>query len=407
MKTLDYWEGRLTAVPSTFDCPEMRILGNDHDGPIFVGPGHIDIRSTTSIDFTMYATPASDSDAVRRLGRARENPYDTRDQFVLVATDYQGTEWNCGWTQPELRGIPKVSWLLTGRINSLVTHATGPWVSDQSGIELVFQPEFWLPMDTPMLTVTTVDGIEIERKHRAGQQTIRVLDSEIKFFHKPSSDSLWLTAGTTDKLRHPYAEVWVCEPLRILLGQLVYPRLVARNFGDRTAHVWLRASLGEFPGLGVASLLRDDPAAMRKEFWELYRNLLQFIAEAWNANQHPNLELHPVTRFYEEIIRAAAGSRWVLCMTVSSVVEGLVRLLVPQKTNVKIDNYLKTLVDQRVIDDENQRSWTRVRHAVMHGHLASPWGTEEEDKQINQLIDLVHRLTRTLIQQRVGETPNV
>ncbi len=160
MKTLNYWEGRLTAVPSTIECAEMRLMsGDDHEPPIFVGPGHIDIRSSTAIDFTMFATPADGGDAARRLVRARENPYEVFDQFRLFATDYQGTEWACGWTQPELKGMPKVGWPLTGRLNSLETRASGPWVSTDSGVELVFDR---IPQDgQAMLTVTSVDGAEI------------------------------------------------------------------------------------------------------------------------------------------------------------------------------------------------------------------------------------------------------
>ena len=59
MRTLDFWKSRLTAVPSTIECPEMRLLsGHDHEPPVFLGSGHIDIRSLTNIDFTMFATPS-------------------------------------------------------------------------------------------------------------------------------------------------------------------------------------------------------------------------------------------------------------------------------------------------------------------------------------------------------------
>jgi hypothetical protein len=374
------------------------MLGKDSTRPVFTGPGHIDIRDETNFDFTMYATPSDNSEAIRQVMRARGNPYEVSEQFVLIATDYHGTEWNCGWTHPEPEVPAGVGWLLTGRIGSLVTLAKGHWVSRTSSIELVFPPSLWVPTNKTMVTVTTVDDIEVERKYSHGQQTVQVLDSELTFFYRPSSESLWLTADTTNKLTHPYAENWVCEPLRVLLGQLVYPLLVARNFGDGTAHVWLRRSLRQFPGLGVASLLKDNPTPMRKEFWELYSSLLQLIAAASNGREIPSIEPHPITRFYEEIIRASEGSRWVLCMTLSSVAEGLVRMLTSCSPKTKIDNHLKMLVRQKVLADEHQRSWTRVRHAVMHGHLVSPWGTKEEDNQIKQLMDLVHRLTCRLIQ---------
>jgi hypothetical protein len=444
MRTLDYWEGRLTAIPSTIECLEMRLLSAQDQGPpIFVGSGHIDIRSATEIDFTMFATPADGGDAIRRLVRARDNPYEVFDQFRLFATDYQGTEWACGWTQPELKGMPKVGWPLAGRLNSLVTHASGHWVSKEAGVELIFRPKLCLPMDKAMVTITTVDGAEVQRRHSAGRQTIQVLDSEITFFYTPSDESLWVTAKTSDKLQHPYVENWLSEPLRILLGQLVFPRLVARNFGDGTAQVWLRPSPRRFKGSGVASIVGGNPLQTRDEFWPLYADILALIAEARDGQGHPNFQAHPITRFYEEIILATQGSRWVLCMTLASVGEGLAKMLMHPseqrsdfdekdveslKTTVEgwegdkglrdrilaeigranersIGRFLRDLVQRGVLAKKNENAWSSVRHAVMHGNLVSPWSTEQEDKRLLDLADLVHRLTRELIRQAKGKGP--
>lgn len=436
MRTLDYWEGHLTAVPSTIECTEMRLLSaDDHEAPIFLGPGQIDIRNSTDIDFTMFATARDDADAVRRLVRARENPYEVFDQFRLFATDYQGTEWACGWTRPELKGMPKVGWPLTGKLNSLVTHASGPWVSTESSVELVFRPKFWLPMNKAMVTVTSVDGVEIQRRHDAGQQTVQLLDSEIRFFYTPSEESLWVTAKTSDKFQHPYAENWLSEPLRVLLGQLAFPRLLARNFGDGTAQVWLRPSPRQFRDSGIASLVGGDPLGARDEFWKLYGSLLTVIAEAKDEKGHPNFEAHPITKFYEELIQATQGSRWVLCMSLASTAEGLAKMLMEPgdrrsdfseddinglKVHVRgwpgdeklrervldvisklgqrgVAQFLRDLVGRNVLNEANRRAWDTVRNAVMHGNLVSPWATKEEDQQIVALADLVHRLTRELI----------
>src|ERR1700730_3189498 len=100
----------------------MHILsGGGHEPPVFLGSGHIDIRSSTRIDFTMFANPSDGSNALRRLVRARANPYEILDQFRLEATDSAGTKWACGWTRPEFKGIPEFRWPLTGKISSLVT----------------------------------------------------------------------------------------------------------------------------------------------------------------------------------------------------------------------------------------------------------------------------------------------
>jgi hypothetical protein len=402
MSTLGSWDRKLLVVPSTIECPEMQLISaDDNEPPVFTGPGHIDIRSSTAIDFTMFATPADSADAWRRIRQARENPYEISEQFRLNATDYQGAEWECGWTQPTLKGMPKIGWPLRGNLNSLVTEASGPSVSTESSVELVFHPKFWLPMDKTMITVATVDGVEIEQHYTAGQQTVHVLGSEIKFFYTPSGESLWATAKTSDKLSHPYAENWLSEPLRVLLGQLICPRLVARNFGNGTAHIWLRPSPRGPRNSGIASLIRGNALSKGPEFWSLYSNLLTLIAEARDEVGYPNFEAHQITQFYEEIIQATRGSRWILCMTLASSAEGLVLMLVPPGKKVKVDNFLKTLVGQGLLTEENQRSWTTVRHAVMHGKLTSPWATKEEDSRILELADLVHRLTHILIREKV------
>lgn len=445
MKTLDHWESRLVTVPSTIKCPVMHLIGRDHEAPICIGPGQIDIRSSTAIDFTMFASPRDAGDALSRLNLAIEYPYDIVHQFRLVANDFEGTEWACGWTFPKLKAMSKAGWLLTGDLHSLLTRAEGPWVSKEAGVELVYQPKLALPMDKPMLSVTSVAGNEIARRWSDGQKTVPVLGTEITFFHRPFREGLWVTAKTSDKLPHPFLENWISQPFRIMLGQLVFPRLVARNFGDGAAQVSLRPSPPHFRNPGIASLAAEMSPGSVMQFWELYSNLLTLIAEARDDKNQPNFESHPITRFYEEIAQATQGSRWVLCLTLASAAEGIANLLMTpnerrpefesadrmalQKTieawqgnnglkkrvlgwfsllgQRSVPNYLGDLVDRGVLTENNDRDWKAVRNAVMHGTLVSPWPTEEEDKLINSLADLVHRLTRELVRVHMEEKKEI
>jgi hypothetical protein len=443
MKTLDVWKSRLTAVPSTIECPKMRLLrGRDHEPPTFAGSGHIDIKSPRAIDFTIFAEAVDGSDAFRKLVRAHENPYEILDQFRLFATDYEGNEWACGWTRPKPKGTPRIGFPLTGSLESLVTQASGALVSTESSVELVFQPKIMLPTDKSMLSISLIDEVEIQRTWAPGEHSVRVLDSEIKFFYPPSDDSLWVTAKTSDKLPHPYAENWIGEPLRVLLGQLVYPRLVARNFGNGTAQVWLKSSPGHFSNSAIASLVEGNPWKAGSEFWDLYGKLLTMIAEARDGQGHPNFEPHEITRYYHELIQATQGSRWVLCMTLAGAAEGLARMLMPPderksdfgendleslKRTIQtwegseqlrsrvlswfgflqeksVGSYLGTLVKRGVLKAESERAWKAVRNAVMHGELVSPWGTEKEDERLRSLAELVHSLTRELIREKSDAT---
>jgi hypothetical protein len=366
---------------------------------------------------------------------AAEHPYDISHQFRLVAIDYEGTEWACGWTFPELKEAATAGWLLTGELNSLVTHVTGPWVSPDCGVELLYDAELELPMDKQMLSVVSIEGEEIARRWSQGQKTIPVLGTEITFSYPPFGTGLSVTARTSEMLCHPYLENWISEPLRIMLGQLIFPRLVVRNFGNGTADVWLRPSPRRFRNPVIASLAAYSSANSLVQFWNLYAPLLTLIAQARDKDNRPNFESHPVTRFYDEITQATQGSRWVLCMTLASSAEGLALLLMtpaqrePEFANTDIASlrdvikawqgnealknrvlswfsrlgersvpkFLRDLVRSGVLTKDNERDWSAVRNAVMHGNLVSPWATEEEDKRIRSLVDLAHRLTHELI----------
>jgi hypothetical protein len=439
MLTLDSWDSLWLHLPNIIECPEMRLISShDHESPIFVGSGHIDISVSSPGVFTMYASSADVREASDRLRRARNNPYEITDQFRLLATDYKGTEWNCGWTVPEVKGMPHIGWPLTGKIGSLATVDKGTGVARESGVELVFQPSLWLPMDTPMVSITSVNGKEIERNRRPGQQQIQVLASEIRFFHKPKTDALWITATTSDKLQHPYLENWIAEPFRILFGQFLLPRLTARNFGDGTAQICLNLRNSSSGPLGAIALVRNQPLQIRAKLWETYASLLALIAESKDKQGQLNFNPNPITRFYEEIIQANQGSRWILCMTLASASEGLANLLMqPEerksdfaqqeldsledwvkkwKGNEKLQGrilgeitrasqrsigaFLRNLVGRNILEKKHADAWIAVRNAVMHGNLIAPWGTKEGDERLTALIDLVHRLTGELIIRR-------
>lgn len=68
-----------------------------------------------------------------------------------------------------------------------------------------------------------------------------------------------------------------------------------------------------------------------------YGNLLTLIARG------SGFESHTVTSFYEEVIQASQGSRWVWALTLASSIEGLIRILSPRGS-------LRTDADQAAID---------------------------------------------------------
>ena len=249
------------------------------------------------------------------------------DQFRLFATDFEGTEWAGGWLVPRVEEASKAGTLVTGSIRSLMTRVSGDWVSPEAGVELLFQPGFYMPMAASMLTVHTIADEEISPSWHVGRHALQLFGSRIQFEQDPQNDLLWVTANTSSELTHPFLEKRLGEPLRILMGQLHYPRLVARNFGDGSAFVSVRQSQKAFRNASIGSLLASELLPTTERFWELYAALLTLIAQDRNHEGHPNFEAHRLTRFYEEIIQASQGSRWVWCLTLASVAEGTAKML--------------------------------------------------------------------------------
>ena len=142
----------------------------------------------------------------------------------------------------------------------------------------------------------------------------------------PSDDSLWVTAKTSDKLPHPYAENWIGEPLRVLLGQLVFPRLVARNFGNGTSTGLVTAFATSF----ISGNHRSFPGRTRprrQTVLGVIREPAHTDCRGRDGQGQPGFEAHEISRFYEELIQATQGSRWVFCMTLASTAEAIARML--------------------------------------------------------------------------------
>lgn len=276
-------------------------LRDDDERTVFSGPGRIEIDGGTGIRFSMYGSTKNVEASFRKMISARKKPHDATEQFRLLATDYRGNEWDGGYTAVDFFTDHTHGWPLAGDLPGLTIKVAGPWVATTSSVELLFLPSFDLPMNQSMATATTLGGEELVSRSGPGRQVIDALGTKIAFANDPSENGLWLTAETSDQLHHPYAVSWLSEPLRVLLGAPVYPRLTAWNLGDGSAVVNLLPA----PRRVVPSAFGlMQPVGLDREhdgrFWQLYADILSMVA----------VERHKVTRLYEELWQAQCGSRW-------------------------------------------------------------------------------------------------
>jgi hypothetical protein len=239
-------------------------------------------------------------EGLQALRRCADEP-DTRTSAMrLRGTGYDGTEWNAGWVRPRLGEVQGDYLQLFGESGSLSTHVHQ--IEPTSSVELVYSPTPDVPFTEVMRTTTHLGDTQLGWRTSGGKHRMEVLGSVIEAMTQPWSGELWLCASTSEELPHPCLENWLSEPLRALRGQPIYPRLVARNFQDGRAAVWvrpappLRTSMG-----GCASHLRNRSAA---EFWSFYGLYLTYVAQHRNADGHPEFEANGLTRLHDELIQA-------------------------------------------------------------------------------------------------------
>lgn len=429
--TLDSWRQMLKCLPRTIECPEMTLFGRDEEGAIFTGSGRIEIVSDTKMRFYMHATPAVDlRQALDVFNRQKAQPCEARDIFRLSATDYLGVKWAGGYTQADFFADHNRGWPLSGEIESLRALTSGYWVSKRSSVELLLVPPIDLPMTERLATTAFMGERRILSSWGPGQHVIEVLGTTITFSYEPSGEALWITADATGALNHPFLENWLTEPLRIMLGVPVYPRMVARNLGDGTAHVWLRPSPRHRNPSAIGLLQPFAIEQGRGEvFWQLYADILAFIARAGL------FEPNPLTRYYDELAEAQLGSRWVLTLTLAGAAEALANglmtdddrrsefsdeVLASMKKQIEawkddpglrgrmlsnlgmvskrsVVAFMRQLGKAGTVEAVHVQTWYEIRNSVMHGNLVEPWSSEEGDARLHQMLSLLHALTRAQI----------
>jgi len=322
-------------------------------------------------------------------------------------------------------------WTFRGTLQALSPDDSGSTASQESNTELIFVTPGHHPMARAMaryLKRTEGDATYIH--------TLEVLESKIRFTYEPEAKLISIVASHSRYLPPPYAEHWLSEPLRILFGQPIYPRLIARNLGTGKAIIFIGPSPDFIAAARWAALWQTDDARIDKEkFWRLYTDILAFVVKTPGEMGQPNFESNKVTQLYEEIIQAAAGSRWVWALTFASSIEGLTRILIPKdrkRGDVSKDDVdklvkhinagpgskalksaavnavhrmaeittihaLRELKGLGVITAEQFSAWQEIRSSVMHGNLVSPYSSEDDDKKLLALAETMHALTREVV----------
>ena len=428
-RTLNAFKWLLKKGEHTIHCPNVSLTEwTDGKPPLFEGSGRFILKDGgDDIRFELDVKWASTTKWMSALRRCQEEPYDPQTALRLCGTDYRGTEWNAGWIRPHAGSIWNGNIQLFGQCVGLSTQVRQE--EPQGGVELAYSPAPDVPFSEVMTTTTHLGDSRVGTKQSGGRQRLELLGSVVEVVTEPWTGELSIYASVSEHLRHPYLENWLSEPLRALHGQLVFPRLVVRNFDDGRAMVSVRrvpnwkTSMG-----GCASQLKYRSAS---EFWAFYSGYLEYVALHRDKNGDPGFEANELTRLHDEVIQARmAGSTWVIALCVASAIEGIVKLdpdfvstapevaedqflrarnIVWDMENGPVRNrllnslsglnrasprqYLKNLERGGKISKSQFDAWDKVRNVVAHGNLFEPWETPEERERLTALVELFYRLT--------------
>jgi hypothetical protein len=310
--TLDRWRPFLEA-PKTIPLVHVELRGRDATPPLLAGTGEIRMNSLQDFSYGMTTTAGDPFAFLHALEHYRQNTYDGTARLRLFGRDAEGTEWSGGFTVPQK--ISFGSWSIEGTLTALIVNEQLSTVTEST--ELVFYTNHLHPLVRVMA--------------RQKQKRLEILGSVIEFTYENSNNVVSITASHSSQLPAPYTERWLSEPLRIMFGQPVQPRLLARNIG-RKAIVFILA----VPRLEVASwsAFWTDEGSSADDFFERYSQLLTMVAL-------PGGESRPVTRFYDELAQVARASHWVMALTLAGCTEGLASLLRPRMSASEFQDEVK------------------------------------------------------------------
>ncbi|WPP04525.1 hypothetical protein [Methylocella tundrae] len=421
--------------PAIIPCPRMVMLTRDFEAPLAEGEGQFEIVSEREFRYRMTGQPVDRGHSLRALNRQRNERYDAQNRFRLEMTDADGIEWSGGWTVPDVN-CDGDQWVLIGTCDQLSTIVKGP-TTGESGAEA----RFLIPRNhSATIILRRFVRSDDEAGALSAARTVNVLGVPVRFAFDSETNVLSVSAVCTPDFPTHVAENWFGEPLCILFGQLVFPRLVERRFPDGRSMLWVRQSPAwTADSTWTALWIGDDRLTDDGDFFDLYAGLLTLIARTGQW------ERHTITSFYEEVIQSAQGSRWVMALTLASSIEGQARLLVPQGTlrtdadqaaidslvahidqwtgasrlkdaaasavkrvdTVSVQRALYTLAGDGVSTRPQIASWIKIRNSVMHGTLVSPYSSEENDQIIINLADLLRALTRESARRALVQTEPV
>lgn len=421
----------------TMEFPQMTLAAMDGGPAVLEGSGRIEMPTPDKMIVRLEGRPEELSHSLLAINRMHENPYDPLCRFRLHMTDTFGCAWSAG-CEVERIEPGDAQWSFVGWTQGLL--GVAPTEPDHTGMS---ESYFLVPRNFSMRSALNgiIRTVQPDGSHRPAV-VAHVLGYPVTLHYDVALGMIVISTALSETFPAPEAENWLGEPLRIILGQPVYPRLVTRRLPSGSTHVHFRISPSWSVDSRWTALWQAERPNAGADFLELYRGLLTLIAS--DRPDERTVEEHEVTSLFGEVIEASKGSRWVMAFTLASSIEAMVKRIgersVPltpvesqavEELNAFLDgsrapdrivkrlktslatlpdlstaNAMRRLADDGIIRKSGVEAWKKIRNRVMHGELVSPYSSEKDDKNILELARVFHDLTREVVRRAlVGQLP--
>lgn len=416
----------------------MHLLGRQGKS-LIEGTGTLRLDEFGDFQFELTGTTVERQRLENFLAQHRRDPYDGLGRFRLIVETPERAKLHCGFVAIDTMRITSSDAVeCSGYPEGLSFDA--PSIGAVGTEILILVPKrHWLS------TVLTF-SLPPPNDEGISRKTLTIRGSALEFEFEPKTNSFTIAVIGSDTFLQTYTEGWLSEPLRLMLGQLVFPRIIVRSNPDRA--IVFVSQIRPWHTEHDAFSLFDPAEAFNQPdlFFEHYAELLGFVANEKDGSGNPVIDRQPLTFFYEELAQAMRGSRWIMTMTLASAVEGVLELLFPAGVKdeslnpeeiadlkAHIDRWpghnlssedsiaalknkakgsishatiltatkrLRLLVKQGKIERAEMAAWEKVRNKVAHGKIFPRFSSADSDQLIENLMSLFRKLAEITTRER-------
>lgn len=413
--------------PFEIDCFDIEVHRfQDNQPPLFKCPGIISGDYSGKLSFKLFNQTPITKDIFDFLRKVQEGHDPQSINARLFAKDYNGIEWNGGWS------IPKANVFQLAQSQNCIVHGDFAQLAtrvekiggekEKDSTELVFAGTLNLPFSGAIHEKQYHGSEVISTKIWNDHHKLTFQDSSIIFQESDDHALTYVTASHHEQFTPPYVENWIAEAIIFIAGRMVYPRMVIRHF-ENDALVFIRET-PKITESGMPPPFSREPQ-IRENTWEI------FLLYLLKSKETQSFDFLQITKGFSELILASTGTIQGFLISLALYIENSINQIFSEKT-ISSNNYRKAvndladyvnnwegdvdvkdrakrllsmlntsdisknmdvLIKQGVMQEVHKQIWKKARPYLAHGGIIDFSKSEEFWHFRNYFISMVYRLT--------------